>query len=439
MTLVTFIYDASTGDDGNGGTNEPSTAVTDTTSGETISTAASTTQTFSSAVDLTGMPTDGSGGIFIDTPAGERLLFRVTGITGPINAVTAITTAEAADGTDSTLAFGVGGIRQTFVSDGTHADFTDMGSGWDFSLQDTAAFALSLATPIAFASGAGNSLADGPIRILAAAGDSPTITWTEGVDCFNLVGTTKLHVEGVTISNTTSTSISARCFRGSAGSNNSIVLIGVTIDSPGPCVQTGTSTHLVILDSDLQATATNAQAIDMNSGRIFVSIHGSVIHDSDIGIDVDGTSGLAGSSITGNVVRDHADDGIRVAGNIADQNLLIKNNVCHDNGGSGISIDGTHSVNAGPIVILNNILTDNAQFGIERVSGTTDSFGITITEDFNFFRGNTSGETLGILQGANDVTLTADPYTDEASDDYSLNATAGGGAAVRDAGFGRTS
>jgi hypothetical protein len=61
-----------------------------------------------------------------------------------------------------------------------------------------------------------------------------------------------------------------------------------------------------------------------------------------------------------------------------------------------------------------------------------------IYANYNAYRNNTSGPRQYLTAGANDVTLTADPYTNEAGNDFSLNATAGGGAACTDTGFGRT-
>jgi len=44
---------------------------------------------------------------------------------------------------------------------------------------------------------------------------------------------------------------------------------------------------------------------------------------------------------------------------------------------------------------------------------------------------NTSGETSGIANGDNDLTLTADPFVNAAADDYNINDTAGGGTVLR--------
>ncbi len=51
--------------------------------------------------------------------------------------------------------------------------------------------------------------------------------------------------------------------------------------------------------------------------------------------------------------------------------------------------------------------------------------------NYNFYWTNTSGALNNITAGAQDVTLTGSPYTNAGSGDFSLNNTAGAGAAVR--------
>jgi hypothetical protein len=55
--------------------------------------------------------------------------------------------------------------------------------------------------------------------------------------------------------------------------------------------------------------------------------------------------------------------------------------------------------------------------------------------NFNAFGNNKTADRLGINSGPNDVALTADPFVDGANYNFAPNATAGGGAALRAAGF----
>jgi hypothetical protein len=82
------------------------------------------------------------------------------------------------------------------------------------------------------------------------------------------------------------------------------------------------------------------------------------------------------------------------------------------------------------IHFANNILSENSAYGLHYDQGSTDR-DIFVNEG-NAYYNNTTAARNNVTAGQGDVTLTADPYTDEASDDYTYNSTAGGGAALKD-------
>lgn len=82
--------------------------------------------------------------------------------------------------------------------------------------------------------------------------------------------------------------------------------------------------------------------------------------------------------------------------------------------------------------VSNNLIVGNGGYGINYSSVRASNFG---GFNYNAFYNNTSGARNVILAGPNDVTLTADPFTNAAGGDFSLNTTAGGGAAARAVGF----
>jgi hypothetical protein len=59
-----------------------------------------------------------------------------------------------------------------------------------------------------------------------------------------------------------------------------------------------------------------------------------------------------------------------------------------------------------------------------RVSGSSNAWGA-----------NAGGDAAGYTKAASDIALTANPFTNTASNDFSLNSAAGGGAACKGAGF----
>lgn len=111
----------------------------------------------------------------------------------------------------------------------------------------------------------------------------------------------------------------------------------------------------------------------------------------------------------------------------------VTNCVSVSNSSHGIdSNSGSHTA----IFLWNNVIAYNSGWGITVSSGSyVNAANAGIFEDKNAFISNSSGNLQNLVAGSNDVTLTADPFTDKTNNDFSLNTTAGGGAACRAAGY----
>jgi len=108
--------------------------------------------------------------------------------------------------------------------------------------------------------------------------------------------------------------------------------------------------------------------------------------------------------------------------------------VAYGNIGDGIRLTAARDI--ANTLILNNILVNNGGYGLNAAVGTTASNDrLKVVMDYNAFYNNTSGARNAISAGAHDVALTADPFTNAAGADFTLNNTAGGGAACRGAGY----
>jgi len=124
------------------------------------------------------------------------------------------------------------------------------------------------------------------------------------------------------------------------------------------------------------------------------------------GASSDGISGIVlGVSIRNCTIYGNGRDGIRNTNPYANLGCVIQNNLLVSNGGYGLNLSAVRSSVSYP------------EFA------------------YNAFYNNTSGARNNVLAGAGDVTLTADPFTNAAGGDFSLNTTAGGGAAARAVGF----
>lgn len=90
--------------------------------------------------------------------------------------------------------------------------------------------------------------------------------------------------------------------------------------------------------------------------------------------------------------------------------------------------------NINGVLVYNNLFTNNTTAGIKE--DTTDASVVVGLLDYNAYHTNGT-DVLGVVlsKGANAVDLTADPYTNRAGHDFSLNSTDGGGSACKGAGL----
>jgi hypothetical protein len=109
--------------------------------------------------------------------------------------------------------------------------------------------------------------------------------------------------------------------------------------------------------------------------------------------------------------------------------------VAYGNGGSGYSAAAAR----GRASLENCVFANNAAWGVVGVAAGAaggEGYGTSSVLAANCaFRSNTSGAASN-ADATGSVTLTADPFTDAANRDFSLNDTAGGGADLRGAGRG---
>lgn len=105
------------------------------------------------------------------------------------------------------------------------------------------------------------------------------------------------------------------------------------------------------------------------------------------------------------------------------------------NGRHGLLMDTAANLNAANVTVFNCIFVNNGGYGISSNSFSFGTLPTTIPMDFNAFYNNTSGARQNVAAGLNDVTLTADPFTSGAANDFTLNNTAGAGAASKSVGY----
>ncbi len=176
----------------------------------------------------------------------------------------------------------------------------------------------------------------------------------------------------------------------------------------------------------VEITATTGAAITFGQSGGVVRVFSSYIHDNG-GAGINAASGASPALfVNDTIIADSTGDGITSASTTAV--VYLQNCTITGNTGDGIQVASTNPVN---FMAVNSVIYGNGAYGINLPSTQEQSQNTM----YNAFGSNTSGNVNNGTTGTSPVTLTADPFTNAAGGDYSLNATAGGGAACRDAGL----
>lgn len=234
------------------------------------------------------------------------------------------------------------------------------------------------------------------------------------------------------------------------------------------CASLGTSTGIAIAAGGAFSSIRNCKVSNFTTLGISVTQNTCAVSQCEV---TGGTSaGTAGIKMTGSgntvnlcYVHDNACPGINVTTNMQVIRCLVTNNTgassdgiqCADNcliwnctayGNGRHGINNTTAFYEG-LQFRNNIVVSNGGFGIK--ASTTAGVPASTFLDGNAYYNNTSGaksnmDDVGTTNAINgvapyvrtlDVTLTGDPFTSSSTGDFTLNNTAGAGAACRAAGI----
>lgn len=208
-------------------------------------------------------------------------------------------------------------------------------------------------------------------------------------------------------------------------------------------VHTTAQAHNVVFINSIIENCTSSTAA-INLTAIALHVYGTKIHDNTgDGVRINGTSNAGVSGLAwfvSSVIKSNGGRGISNIGDLQGNGavgLFVDNCAVINNVGDGINSQGT-GTNFGQLVgVSNTIIDSNGGFGVNVAPpGNLASGTFAMNYGFsNFYRANTSGarNNFSVLPG--DITGTADPFTNRAAGDFSLNTTAGGGAACRNAGW----
>lgn len=399
MALPVISFNAGTGSDTAASGAGPATALSG-TGGATTNTSTSIDLSVD-APDLSGVATDGSATIWINTTAGLQH-FKITGVN---NGTKIVTVANAAGATNSGKQWGIGGKRNNLNATSNRLLLsTDIKPGWIVEIED----AQSL-TSSALTCGVSGDTTSGPIIVRGKSGvDHPVITSSADASIFSLSSINNWQFQNLQLKNTNATRSAAygADLRGTGLVFRDVVFGDATNKLTSALVRSGGNVQATLVDCEIKNCTGSGVALSNTS--FFVSAIGCYIHDcTSHGIQFTDNATIAHCIICGN-----GGDGIN-QGVVSDAGFVrITNNTVYNNTGDGLDT----SSGAWPdMFIMNNSFSTNGNYGWRATSGQL-AHGYC---DFNNYYNNTSGTILNATAGANDTAV--DPtFTNAGSADFSI-------------------
>ncbi len=414
MAKPTIVYNNSTGSATAASGAGPATALTGTSASYSGS-----VFTLDGSPDLSGVATDGSHAIFVQTTTGRRL-FEITAVDDGADTVTV---ANAPSGTSSGLSWALGGKRNSpfDTDDSTHLS-THGRAGWYYDLEDTgSAYTLTAQQNII-----GGDDIDGPVKLMSS-GTRALIQSTTAVRTIGFA-TDFVHIENLEIFNNRGSGSIACIYSFHSGNMNNMVVRNCHLRS-----QTTSSHYLLHTTRATQCSVIEGNHFDGKSNTGGGAARGYYIGGS--GGDAPMANIIAnnyfegcsngveiqrcpGTVIIGNIFNDCTTNGINLAGSSRTEACKIIGNTIYNATSAGINF--VNAFDQIGCVILGNIIHSCGTYAVNAQGAEP-----RIWSDYNFYYNNTSGVAPSntMTQGANDST--SDPgLTDPANDDFSLTSGA---------------
>lgn len=201
---------------------------------------------------------------------------------------------------------------------------------------------------------------------------------------------------------------------------------------------------LTMIDVEVTACTSSTGAIVINSNQIAAHFAGCYMH-ANTGPAV--TMTASGGGYNGTLLFTFTvlyANGTGVSGqsavnsNDSSAAWVFVNSALVSNTGDGVSIGASSGANYCPVALVSCVIENNGGYGVNVGTAATagsNSWGNITNGASNAYRNNTSGDRNNFPVLPGDVTLTAEPFNNISSGDFTLNSTAGGGAACKSAGF----
>lgn len=184
-----------------------------------------------------------------------------------------------------------------------------------------------------------------------------------------------------------------------------------------------------MINCEVKNCTNTTAGINLVDGNVW-SLFGCDIHDNaGDGIRSTGNSLLSASDC----IFDTNTNGVNLTSASGAGSVALRSSTFVDNTGSGLKLasgSGTRTVE-----LVNNVFYGNGAYGIDNADGQIETDASIKINRNNAFGSNSSGSYSNLRAGFGEITLSGDPFADKAGRDFSPNATAGAGAALRGAAF----
>jgi len=370
---------------------------------------------------------DGGGSYTLGTAASSS----VTG--GTVKQPKQVTVAISVT-LSSSVSWAIGGTLRKLsdswaktLLEGNGASAGDAQPGWILEGQGSE----TLTTTLNIRGVSGNTT-DGPIIIRAASGQTWTFTSaTNSVALFTLTGTLSngLQFHDLTFTHTAATRGPA--FATGVGNCDNLVWRGCIWDGCLHAIRpTNTILTLNVLDSEIKnCTSTNGAIYYTGAGAGTLFLEDCDIHDNaGPGYETNNNAGMV-ISVDG-VIFDSNPYGIRLTATSGNPVVTVAQSVFYNYTNDGIEIASGQA----ELMHLRNTIFwggTGAAYGVQHAGDQDAATFRGYYETSCAFGNHSSGAVQNLPTGDNRIALTADPFTDGPNRNFTLNSTAGGGAALK--------
>lgn len=341
-------------------------------------------------------------------------------------------TLDRSPGTGTGATMNIGGALATIIQANTNAVISNT-----IYVKASGTYTVTAAMTVTLVSVGGSSPTDAPLAFIGyttTRGDNGIVTWTTSTNSIDLVDFTA------------ASNVSFANFKFSS-----------TAGTPGDGLQaktTGSTSYVTLTNCEITGMLVGIEGnFAVNWAFIGLTLVNCNIHGNSIGVRNSGPTLFFGSYVHNNTNQgfimsqgtpgasaawallysgfyDNGSDGVDGAtGGDTSASLIIDACFFSTNGGAGVVVP--NAVTFALMSITNSIFDANAAYGIDGAAGTNI---VTINGYNNAFYNNGTAATRNIAGLVASQTLTGSPYNSIPTD-FTLNSTAGAGAACKAAAF----